>query len=504
MVSPILNPLYPKARVESTTTDATLTNESMLTIVVFGASGHLAKTKTFPALFELYKQNYLPDNMLVFGYGRSKLSDQEMRKRVGQKFSTDPQSEEFLQSCTYQQGSYGEVDDFKVLQERIIDVEHHYTGCKGRGNRLFYYAIPPSLFGDVSRCLKAAAMSEFGWNRVIVEKPFGTDSKSAEVLLKSIGSYLDEKEVFRIDHYLAKEMIQNITVLRFTNPMMQAVWSNKNIRAVKILMKEDIGIDGRGGYYDISGCIRDVVQNHLLQVLSLVAMEQPKSLEAEDMRSAKVAVLKHVRTPTEHDDVVVGQYIKNDTQPGYLDDDTVTADSNTETFAQIVLYVDNERWRGVPFICIAGKALDEKRAEVILQLRQQTDSLYSEDFTNELVIRIQPDEGVRLRVNVKNPGLCSINNVVGTELNLSYKQEFKLQKPLPGAYTRLILDVLRGEHALFVRADELLEAWRVVDMLIDALSKGRLKVQPYVRGSRGPEAAEVIANKYWLQQRRHN
>jgi len=503
MVNPIGNQFKP-TEVDEAMIAETHLNESMLTIVVFGASGHLAKTKTFPAIFELYKLNYLPVNMTVIGYGRSNLSDQEMRDRVGQKFSNDALSKKFLQLCTYQQGSYASVDDFNLLQKRIMEMEEDKTGFKGKGNRLFYYAIPPSAFEDVSRCIKLAAMSEFGWNRVIIEKPFGTDSKSAKVLLENIGSHLDEKEVFRIDHYLAKEMIQNLIVLRFSNPMIEAVWSSKNISAVKILMKEDIGVDGRGGYYDISGCIRDVVQNHLLQVLSLVAMEQPKSLEAEDIRNAKVAVLKFVRTPTEDDDVVVGQYIKSDTQPGYLEDDTVPVDSNTETFAQMVLYIDNDRWRGVPFICKAGKALDERRGEVILQFRQQADSLYPTKLNNELVIRIQPDEGIGLRVNVKTPGLFSVNHIVGTELMLSYKQKFQLQKPLPGAYTRLILDVLRGEHGLFVRADELIEAWRVVDRVVEAVGKRRLKVQPYVRGSRGPEAAEMIASKYWLHQTRRN
>jgi len=235
-----------------------------------------------------------------------------------------------------------------------------------------------------------------------------------------------------------------------------------------------------------------------------VAMEQPKSLEAEDIRNAKVAVLKFVRTPTENDEVVVGQYTKSDTLPGYLDDDTVPIDSNTETFAQMVLWVNNDRWRGVPFICTAGKGLDERRCEVILQLRQQTDSLYPNTLNNELVIRIQPDEGIGMRVNVKTPGLFSVNHVVGTDLMLSYKQKFQLQKPLPGAYTRLILDAVRGEHGLFVRTDELMEAWRVVDKVIKAVGKRTLKVQPYVRGSRGPEAAQMIASKYWLQQTRRN
>jgi len=479
-------------------------SESMLTIVVFGASGHLAKTKTYPALFELYKLNTLPDHTAIVGYARSNLNDEQLRERVGQKFSSDPKSKDFLKICTYHRGSYDKVEDFELLDKHIGDLEEKRDGSAGTGNRLFYYALPPNLFGDVSRCIKTVCMSEFGWNRVIIEKPFGKDSKSAQVLQDSIGSYLNEDEVFRIDHYLAKELIQNIIVLRFSNPIMREVWSRKNVSAVKISIKEDAGVDGRGGYYDTSGCIRDVIQNHLLQVLSLVAMEQPKSLGAEHIRDAKVAVLKHIKAPGDSDEVVVGQYSKNDTLPGYLDDETVPNDSNTETFCQMVLYIDNDRWRGVPFICKAGKALEERRAEIRMQFRQPGDSLYPSAHGNELVMRIQPDEALWLRVNAKTPGLSNINNLVGTELDLSYQQRFNLQNALPGAYTRLILDVLRGEHALFVRADELMEAWRIVNEVITAVAEGKLKAQPYVRGSRGPKEADEIAMKYWKRQLGYN
>jgi len=479
-------------------------SESMLTIVVFGASGHLAKTKTYPALFELYKLNSLPDHTAIVGYARSNLNDEQLRERVGKKFSSDPKSEAFLKLCTYHRGSYDKVEDFEGLEKLLGELEKQCLGTVGLGNRLFYYALPPNLFGDVSRCLKKAAMTTLGWNRVIIEKPFGKDTKSAQVLQDSIGSYLTEDEVYRIDHYLAKELIQNIIVLRFANPIMRQVWSRKNVSAVKISIKEDAGVEGRGGYYDSSGCIRDVIQNHLLQVLSLVAMEQPKSLGAEDIRDAKVQVLKHIKAATESDEVIVGQYTKSETLPGYLDDETVPHDSNTETFCQMILYIDNDRWRGVPFICKAGKALDERRAEIRMQFHQPSDSLYPCSLGNELVMRIQPDEAIWVRTNVKTPGLSNINNLVGTELDLSYNQRFNLQCALPGAYTRLILDVLRGEHALFVRADELMEAWRVVNEIIGAIAEGRLKAQPYKRGSRGPKEADEIASKYMKRQLGYN
>merc|ERR1719273_2870368 len=300
---------------------------------------------------------------------------------------------------------------------------------------------------------------------MVIEKPFGRDSESAAELQAAIGAHLSEKEVYRIDHYLAKELIQNVIALRFSNPIMRTVWSRQNIAAVKISFKEDAGVDGRGGYYDKSGCIRDVIQNHLLQVLSLVAMEQPKSLSAEHIRDAKVNVLKKIKPP-KVEDVILGQYTKNETQPGFLDDETVPNDSTTETFCQMLLFVDNERWKGVPFICKAGKALDERRGEIRIQFHQPKGSIYPSAPGNELVIRIQPDEAMWLRVNAKTPGLANVSNLIGTELDLTYQQRFDLSEALPGAYTRLILDVMRGYHSLFVRADELQEAWRIVDPLL--------------------------------------
>jgi len=296
-------------------------------------------------------------------------------------------------------------------------------------------------------------------------------------------------------------LIQNIIVLRFANPVMQEVWSSKSISAVKISLKEDAGVSGRGGYYDSTGCIRDVFQNHLLQVLSLVAMEEPKSLLAEHIRDAKVAVVKCIKTPTESDEVIVGQYTKNGSFPGYLDDDTVADDSNTETFCQMVLYIENDRWRNVPFICIAGKGLDERRAEVIIKFKRKSESFLCRS-SNELVIRIQPDESISFRVNVKTPGLSNVEHVVATDLNLSYKHKFQLPNSLPDAYTKLILEVLKGDHELFVRVDELMEAWRVVDEVVQSVRTGSLRVQPYVRGSQGPEAANVIVEKHWEHQKR--
>jgi len=269
---------------------------------------------------------------------------------------------------------------------------------------------------------------------------------------------------------------------------------------VEVSLKEDVGVDGRGGYYDKSGCIRDVFQNHLLQILSIVAMDQPKSSSANHIRDAKVNVLKHITAPTEADEVVVGQYTENHLLPGYLDDDTVPEDSKTETFCQMVLYIDNERWRGVPFICRAGKALDEKLAQVRILFQHPVESLYPNAPDSELVMRIQPNKAIYFKINSKSPGLSSINELVKVDMNLCYERRFSQQVLIPGAYTRLILDAVRGEQVLFVRADEIEQAWRVVDKVIKAIEKGRLKVQPYMRGSSGPESAEEVFNRCWKSQ----
>jgi len=464
--------------------------QNFLSVTVLGASGHLARTKTFPSLFELFKKGVFPDKIKIIGYARSALSDDDFKKRISEKFVKDPDCAKFLELCVYHKGTYDKNEDFAALNERIVKLEGG-----GKGNRMFYMALPPAVFASVSACLKAEVLTTQGWNRVIIEKPFGKSLASSDELQSAISKSLTENQVYRIDHYLAKELIQNVIALRFSNPILCPLWDKHLISAVKITFKEDAGVDGRGGYYNESGCIRDVIQNHLFQVLSLVAMEKPKSLSAEHIRDAKVAALKCIKPPN-LENVVVGQYTKNGDKPGFLDDETVPNDSTTETFCQMVLYVDNDRWKGVPFVCKAGKALDERRGEIRIQFHQPKDSLYPSAPGNELVIRIQPDEAMWLRVNAKTPGLANVSSLIGTELDLTYQQRFNLGTALPGAYTRLILDVMRGDQSLFVRADELREAWRIVDPLLTDIKKGKVKPEPYVRGSRGPAKADEIAGKH--------
>ncbi|KAK9685068.1 Glucose-6-phosphate 1-dehydrogenase [Basidiobolus ranarum] len=348
-------------------------------------------------------------------------------------------------------------------------------------------ALPPSVFIPVAQQIKKNVYTNKGFNRLIVEKPFGKDSHSSKVLLNALGSCFKEEEIYRIDHYLGKEMVKNIMSLRFANIFLGAIWNREYIENVQITFKEPFGTEGRGGYFDEFGIIRDVMQNHLLQILSLVAMESPASLDAEDIRSAKVSVLKCI-APITKDNILVGQYVKSadGSKPGYLDDDTVPQGSNTPTYAVASMFVDNKRWKGVPFILKCGKALNEQKAEIRIQFRDVKDCIFPNHSRNELVIRVQPNESVYMKIMNKKPGL-SMDTVI-SELDLSYRRRFSDMK-IPEAYESLILDGLQGDHSNFVRDDELDEAWRIFTPILHQLEREQVQPLKYVYGSRGPEEA---------------
>lgn len=409
------------AAIDTTVQDDSCYRDTPLTIVVIGASGDLARKKTFPALQALHAQGLLPHSTRVFGYARSELNQSEFRSRVEAGLpSGDPS--DFLGLLEYCSGSYDSVADLSAMVERIDAVEGRDTPT----NRLFYFAIPPSVFAAVAGALKATAMSRSGWNRVVVEKPFGRDLASSRVLSRALLTHYAESQLYRIDHYLGKEMVQALMVVRFANTLLEPLWSGQHIQCVLITFKEDFGTRGRGGYFDQYGILRDVVQNHLLQVLSLVAMEAPVSLAPEDIRNEKVKVLKYIRELT-RDRLLLGQYGADPkgSEPAYRDDPGVPDDSVTPTFAQAVLHVDNARWAGVPFVLKAGKALDQRKAEVRVQFKRPASGLYGADLApNELVLRIQPDEAVYWKLHTKEPGLTSA--VKEVELNLQLKDRFSV------------------------------------------------------------------------------
>jgi glucose-6-phosphate 1-dehydrogenase len=481
---------------------------STVSITVVGASGDLAKKKIFPALFALYYEGCLPEHFTIFGYARSKMTDAELRVmvsktltcRIDKRANCGEKMEEFLKRCFYHSGQYDSQEHFVALDEKLKEHEG------GRlSNRLFYLSIPPNIFVDAVKCASSSASSVNGWTRVIVEKPFGRDSKTSAALTKSLKQYLEEDQIFRIDHYLGKELVENLSVLRFSNLIFEPLWSRQYIRNVQFIFSEDFGTEGRGGYFDNYGIIRDIMQNHLLQILALFAMETPVSLDAEDIRNEKVKVLRSMR-PIKLEDVVIGQYkshsIGGVTYPSYTDDKTVPKGSLTPTFAAAALFIDNARWDGVPFLMKAGKALNTRSAEIRVQFRHVPGNLYNrnsgtdrDQTTNELVIRVQPDEAIYLKINNKVPGLGM--RLDQSNLNLLYSARYS--KEIPDAYERLLLDAIEGERRLFIRSDELDAAWALFTPLLKEIEEKKTTPEFYPYGSRGPVGAHYLAAKHKVQ-----
>lgn len=478
---------------------------STVSITVIGASGDLAKKKIFPALFALYYEGCLPEHFTIFGYARSKMTDEELRNmisgtltcRIDQRENCEDKMQKFLKKCFYYSGQYSSEADFKQLDAKL---KAHEGGRLA--NRLFYLSIPPNIFIDVARCASRSSSSAKGWTRVIVEKPFGRDSVSSAELTTGLKQFLTEEQIYRIDHYLGKELVENLSVLRFSNLVFEPLWSRQYIRNVQFLFSEDFGTEGRGGYFDNYGIIRDIMQNHLLQMLALFAMEPPVSLDAEDIRNEKVKVLRSMRA-LHLEDIVVGQYkshVRGGVKyPGYTDDKTVPSNSITPTFAAAALFIDNARWDGVPFLMKAGKALHNRRTEIRVQFRHVPGNLFKRSFgtdldqaTNELVIRVQPDEAIYLKINNKIPGLGM--RLDRSNLNLHYADRYS--REIPDAYERLLLDAIEGERRLFIRSDELDAAWAIFTPLLKELESRKVAPELYPYGSRGPVGAHYLAAKY--------
>jgi len=477
--------------------------------VVFGASGDLAKKKIYPTLWALFKEKLLPTDTQIVGYARSKLKVDDIRQKCQPWFKVksgeEQLADDFWKINNYVAGSYDTKRDFEILNQEMTNLEEKVSKVR---NRLFYLALPPSVFASVTSLLKATCMSTAGWTRCIVEKPFGKDSESSAVLANHLSSLFKEEQLYRIDHYLGKEMVQNLMTLRFGNRIFSPTWNRDNIASVTITFKEPFGTQGRGGYFDEFGIIRDIMQNHLLQVLCLAAMEKPPSTSPDDIRDEKVKVLKSIPAIV-MEDTVLGQYVGNpdasdeDGKQGYLDDKTVPAGSVTPTYAAAVLRLNNERWDGVPFILRAGKATNERKAEVRIQYRDVPGDIFQgEAVRNELVLRVQPGEAVYCKVMTKTPGMSF--NLEETELDLTYNSRYKNAR-LPDAYERLILDCFVGSQMHFVRTDELKEAWRIFTPLLHHIEQERPKPIPYVYGSRGPkEADELLAKNNFVYTGRYN
>eukprot|EP00898_Chlorokybus_atmophyticus_P001026 jgi/Chlat1/1924/Chrsp153S02237 len=481
----------------------------LLSIVVFGASGDLAKKKTYPALFALYKTGRLPSNTQIVGYARSQLTDEELRKKMRTALepkgadqnergaTSGPSVESFLETCFYIAGPYDKPEGFQKLAEKLGEFEQKQKDSPPR--RLFYFALPPSSYPEVAQGVHDHTMvdeSSGGWNRVVLEKPFGRDTESSEELSQALQNLFEEKQMYRIDHFLGKEIVLNLLVLRFANVIFSPLFNRENVSNVQITFKETLSTAGRAGYFDSYGIIRDIMQNHLIQVLALLAMEPPVTLSADDIRDEKTKVLRHI-PPIDIKDVVIGQYTADPKDPkatpGYAEEKDVPEGSKTPTYAVCVMYINNERWAGVPFVMKAAKAVDENKQVVRIQFKDPSNGLFPDikgSSRNELVMRLQPDEAIYIKTNVRKPGALGVE-VLQTELDLSYKGRF--HKPyIPQAYERLIFDVIQGDQTHFVRSDELKRAWEIFTPLLKDIEAGKLPVRKYEFGSRGPKEGDEL------------
>ncbi|XP_054636641.1 glucose-6-phosphate 1-dehydrogenase-like isoform X2 [Dunckerocampus dactyliophorus] len=464
--------------------------------IILGASGNLAKKKIYSALWWLFRDGLLPDNTYFVGFARSNLTVEDIKKTCLPYMKVADEEGDCLSSFfsknSYLRGSYDDGSSYDKL-------DTHLSSLPGGvdANRIFYLALPPTVYHHVCANIRKHCMSPTGWNRLIMEKPFGRDLQSSQELSAHLACLFKEDQIYRIDHYLGKEMVQNLMVLRFGNRLFGPTWNRNSVSCVVLTFKEPFGTYGRGANFDDFGIIRDVMQNHLLQMLCLAAMEKPASTWPDDVRNEKVKVLKCI-APVDASDVVLGQYMgdpdgEGQSKLGYLDDPTVPKDSCTPTFATAVLYVRNERWDGVPFILRCGKALNERKAELRLQFTDVPGNIFATHCQrNELVVRVQPNEAIYLKMMTKRPGVYF--SPEETELDLTYRSRYKNVK-LPDAYERLILDVFCGNQMHFVRSDELREAWRIFTPLLHQMEKKKTRPIPYKYGSRGPSEADDLVRK---------
>jgi len=483
------------------------------TVVIFGATGDLTHRKLVPALYNLLVDGELPPGVKILGFARREKSDDEFRagleesnRKVSRNGHDDTIWKQFSGSIHYHQSEFQDVDGYQRLADRLEEIDRE----RGRpGNRLFYLASAPDFFDDIMEHLRDVGLSkerEGCWSRVIVEKPFGTDLPTAQHLNQVVNATFEEKDTYRIDHYLGKETAQNIMVLRFANAIFEPLWNSRWVDSVQITCAEQFGMEGgRGAYYDQSGALRDMVQNHLLQLVSLVAMEPPTDLSADGVRDEKVKVFRSLRqwdTPElVAENVVRAQYadgyVDGRSVVGYRSEERVNPESQTEAYVALRIMIDTWRWSGVPFYVRMGKRLPKKATEISIHFKEAPDVLFGRlpggiGAGNVLVIRIQPDEGISLRMNSKLPGAALRMEPV--KMDFHYVNSFG--RSSPEAYERLLLDAMAGDATLFARRDEVEEAWRFIDHIERAWHESD-KPPPmaeYAAGSWGPkEADELLA-----------
>ena len=477
-------------------------------IVIFGASGDLTARKLIPAFYHLCKDKQMPASFRVIGFARRDKTDEswrnELREELNQFSRTQPVDDvvwkEFAKNLFYCRGDLTDAAAYKKLEELLTS----FGSGPLRENLLFYLATQPSQFGQVIEQIHRAGLLHkegAGWQRIVVEKPFGHDLASAQALNRELTRYAHEQQVCRIDHYLGKETVQNILMFRFSNSIFEKLWNRNSVDHVEITVSEKIGVGDRGGYYEEAGALRDMVQNHMLQVLSLIAMEPPVSLAAESVRDEKVKLLKSIRALTPEDvakQVVRGQYfagsVNGQSVPGYRQEPKVKPDSNVETYVALKLLIDNWRWSGVPFYLRTGKNLPQSASEVRIQFRPTPHVLFAAQCgqnldTNALALRLQPNEGIYLRFNGKVPGMSL--GVRPVRMHFSYDAEFGAYTP--EAYERLLLEAIAGDATLFIRRDEVETAWQIVDSIRNGWdSKPLTNREFYSAGTWGPVASDDL------------
>ena len=469
-------------------------------IVIFGGTGDLSRRKLLPALFHRWLDGQIPENSAIVGTARSDLDDKAYRAMA-------------RDACEKATGENWDDKEWKKFEKLIHYVSIDATSAKadwptlkskltmdGERACVFYLATAPSLYVAICNALGREGLAE-GNTRVVLEKPIGTDLESARAINDGVGAVFSERQVFRIDHYLGKETVQNLMVLRFGNILFEPLWSRNYIDHVQSTVAEDLGLEGRADYYDRSGALRDMVQNHMLQLLCLTAMEPPNQLEDDDVRTEKIKVLNAlmpIHGEAAKKQTVRGQYKAGmkggEAVRGYADELSGEDKSHTETFVAIKAGIDNWRWAGVPFYLRTGKRMSHRHSDIVIQFKKTPHSLFGEgnDMANRLVIRLQPDEGVRLFVQIKEPGPGGLR-VKSMPLNLSYAESFTVR--YPDAYERLLMDVVRGNLSLFMRKDEVEAAWAWVDSLIEAWEQAGDAPEPYPAGSDGPLAAAMLMDR---------
>ncbi|UXU73939.1 MULTISPECIES: glucose-6-phosphate dehydrogenase [unclassified Paracoccus (in: a-proteobacteria)] len=470
-------------------------------LVIFGATGDLARRKIVPGLFRRFLAGQISDDSQIIGAARTRQTDEEFRadmraallEFVGEQ--PDPgRMDQFLNRLGYVAVDAKGVDGWSDLKARIRPQVVH----------AFYFSVAPSLFGPIAERLAQHGLAD-GQSRIVVEKPFGRDLATARELNATLARHFTERQIYRIDHYLGKETVQNLMAVRFANILFEPLWNAQYVDHVQITVAETVGVGGRGEYYDHSGAMRDMVQNHLMQLLCLIAMEPPYHIDSDAVRDEKLKVIRALE-PVAPEDIVRGQYLEGPDGPGYLQD-AENPESRTESFVALKVRIANWRWTGTPFYLRTGKRLRARTSEIVITFKEPPHSLFDDGGThkaNQLVIKLQPNEGMHLSVMIKEPGPGGMR-LVQVPLDMSFADALGPEgTDMPDAYERLIMDVIRGNQTLFMRGDEVEAAWAWTDPIIAAWEGGSARPEPYDPGSSGPEEALRLLhrdNRRWREIR---